>query len=61
VHLVKRQKDYFSTIIFIGVLALLFACLTDIFIQQFSVSMLFWITLAFMYRLAKNKTQGELQ
>ncbi|HOL33291.1 MAG TPA: O-antigen ligase family protein [Candidatus Syntrophosphaera thermopropionivorans] len=60
-HLVKRQKDYFSTIIFIGVLALLFACLTDIFIQQFSVSMLFWITLAFMYRLAKNKTQGELQ
>jgi len=40
---------------------LLFACLTDIFIQQFSISIVFWITLAFMYRLAKNKTQGELQ
>jgi len=60
-HLVKRKKDYFNTIIFIGILALLFACLTDIFIQQFSISIVFWITLAFMYRLAKNKTQGELQ
>ncbi|MCB5245081.1 MAG: O-antigen ligase family protein [Candidatus Cloacimonadaceae bacterium] len=60
-QLVKRQNDDFNTIIFIGVLALLFACLTDIFIQQFSVSLVFWITLAFMYRLAKNKAQSEEQ
>jgi len=36
-----------------GMLSLMFACLTDIFIQQFQISLLFWITLALMVREAK--------
>ena len=45
----------------IGVIALLIACLTDIFIQQYSVALAFWITLSLMYMLSRARGINEEQ
>ena len=47
---VKPRKDLVAYTTMVAVLALLVACLTDIFIQQYTVSLLFWITLALLNR-----------
>ncbi|MDD5537199.1 MAG: hypothetical protein PHS36_08505, partial [Candidatus Cloacimonetes bacterium] len=47
---VKPQNDMVAFCVWTGMLSLLFACLTDIFIQQYQVSLLFWITLALMVK-----------
>lgn len=57
--LVKRTADNFDRIVWIGVLSLLFACLTDIFIQQYEISLVFWITLALMHKLTRVQPQTE--
>ncbi len=49
---VVKAKDIIPYGLFVAILSLLFACLTDIFIQQFSVSILFWITLGLMLAFA---------
>ncbi|PKN72887.1 MAG: hypothetical protein CVU50_05005 [Candidatus Cloacimonetes bacterium HGW-Cloacimonetes-3] len=47
---VKPNKDMVAYCVWVGMLSLLFSCLTDIFIQQYTVSLLFWITLALMVK-----------
>ncbi|MBW6513166.1 MAG: O-antigen ligase family protein [Candidatus Syntrophosphaera sp.] len=60
-RLVKRSEDNFHRVVLIGLAALLVACLTDIFIQQYHVSLVFWSTLGFAYALSKNEPQIEEQ
>jgi O-antigen ligase len=52
---VKRSQEPYYWVIYIGVLSLLFSCLTDIFIQQYSISLAFWTCLAFMYMLSRQQ------
>lgn len=47
---IKGCDDMQAFCVWTGMLSLLFACLTDIFIQQYSISFLFWITLALMVK-----------
>lgn len=47
---ISQTGDRFNYAVFTAVLAVLFACLTDVFIQQVGVSLPFWITLALMYQ-----------
>jgi O-antigen ligase len=49
---VKPMKSKFDFAVFVAICSVLFACITDVFIQQFSVSLPFWITLALMYKKA---------
>ena len=49
-RVVKVNRDLVSYTVFVAVLSLLVACLTDIFVQQYTVSLLFWITLALLNR-----------
>jgi O-antigen ligase len=51
---VKPVRGEFNYAVFVAVAAVLFACLTDVFIQQVGVSLPFWITLALMYKKALN-------
>lgn len=44
--------DQYAT--FVAVAALLVSCLTDIFIQQYTISILFWVTLALMYNISRD-------
>ncbi|HNX37290.1 MAG TPA: O-antigen ligase family protein [Candidatus Cloacimonadota bacterium] len=54
---VKGSADNFNFMILLAAIALLFACLTDIFIQQFSVSVAFWSCLAFMHARSREDTK----
>jgi O-antigen ligase len=56
---VRAKSDSFHSIILIGMVSLLFACLTDIFIQQYSVGLFFWITMGFLYSLSRNSAKTE--
>jgi O-antigen ligase len=56
---VKPAQDNFDRVVLIGVLALLFSCLTDIFAQQYSISLAFWITLGFMYIRARDNHEPD--
>lgn len=47
---ISPQGDMVAFCVWTGMLALLFSCLTDIFIQQYMISLLFWITLALMVK-----------
>ncbi|MFO8145536.1 MAG: O-antigen ligase family protein [Candidatus Syntrophosphaera sp.] len=58
---VRHSGDNFTRVALIGVIALLIACLTDIFIQQYHVSLVFWSTLGFMYALARPAGAKEEQ
>lgn len=44
--------DQYAT--FVAVASLLVSCLTDIFIQQYTISILFWVTLALMYNISRD-------
>ncbi len=56
---VKPQNDMVAFCVWTGMLSLLFACLTDIFIQQYQVSLLFWITLALMVKESSSSNCRE--
>lgn len=58
-RVVKPARDNFDRVVLIGVLALLFSCLTDIFAQQYSISLAFWTTLGFMYIRARDIDSAE--
>ncbi|MDI9524534.1 MAG: O-antigen ligase family protein [Candidatus Cloacimonadota bacterium] len=60
-RVVKPDAGNFHRIVLIGVIALLIACLTDIFIQQYSVALAFWITLSLMYMLSRARGINEEQ
>lgn len=49
---IMRNQSKFDFAVFIAVVAVLFACITDVFIQQVGVSLPFWITLGLMYKKA---------
>jgi O-antigen ligase len=49
---VKPMQSKFDFAVFVGITAVLFACITDVFIQQIGVSLPFWITMALMYKKA---------
>ncbi|MEF3694150.1 MAG: O-antigen ligase family protein [Candidatus Cloacimonadota bacterium] len=60
---VRPKGDIVAYCLWTGMLSLMFACLTDIFIQQFQISLLFWITLALMMREsepAEASTEPEI-
>ncbi len=46
---VRNEKGYYNFLVMLGALSLLFSCITDIFIQQYSISIIFWFCLAFMH------------
>jgi O-antigen ligase len=49
---VKPQQSRFDFAVFIAVVTVLFACITDVFIQQLGVSLPFWVLLGLMYKKA---------
>ena len=53
-RVVKPSQDNYYSVIYIGMLSLLFACLTDVFIQQYDLSVAFWSCIAFMYALSRQ-------
>lgn len=53
---VRPSGDIVAYCLWTGMLSLMFACLTDIFIQQYQISLLFWITLALMVRESEPGT-----
>jgi O-antigen ligase len=55
---VKNSTNILSYGMWVAMMALLFACITDIFIQQYSVSILFWISLGLMLAYS-NPAQFE--
>ncbi len=62
-QVVKASNSYFYSVVLIGIIALIFSCITDIFIQQYSISIAFWTSLAFMHLLTQqqNKAENEKQ
>lgn len=56
---VKTSDSQLAYMVFLGALALLFSCLTDIFIQQYSVSIIFWLTMGFMLSLSKPQIEEQ--
>ncbi len=56
---IRKGGDFAQYAVFVAVLSLLVACLTDIFIQQYPISILFWITLALMYNQTRGITEVE--
>jgi len=47
---VKQRGNDFDFFVVLAFLSILFSCLTDLFFLHLSVSLLFWILMAFMYR-----------
>jgi len=56
---IAQTQDILTYGMWVSMLALLFACITDIFIEQFSVSILFWISLGLMLSLSNRKENDE--
>lgn len=56
---VKPKGDMVAFCVWVGMLSLMFACLTDIFIQQYTVSLLFWISLALMVKESSVKQPSD--
>jgi O-antigen ligase len=59
-YVVKPTNDIFNYSLLVAIMALLIACLTDIFIEQYNITIAFWITLALMHKKATVE-QRELQ
>lgn len=55
----KGRDDVLSFGLWASMLALLFSCITDIFIQQYSISILFWVSMGLMISLNHNKDSDE--
>ncbi|MDD2228266.1 MAG: O-antigen ligase family protein [Candidatus Cloacimonetes bacterium] len=51
---IAGTTDILSYGMWVAIMALLFSCLTDIFIQQYSISLLFWVSLGIMMSLSKG-------
>lgn len=58
-RLVRGREANLDFLVLLACLAILFSCLTDIFIQQYSVSVIFWATLAFMYMRSHQMASKE--
>jgi putative inorganic carbon (hco3(-)) transporter len=57
----KRNEQSFNFTIYVAMLSLLFACLSDIFIQQYNIVFPAWITLALLYQQALNNKKEVLE
>jgi O-antigen ligase len=53
---IMSNSDILPFGMWVAVISLLFACLTDIFIQQYSISLMFWVCLGLMMSLSKEST-----
>jgi len=51
---IRGRHDSFDYMILLGMITVLFACLTDIFIQQYEISVVYWLALAFIYKRTKE-------
>lgn len=58
-RLVKPSEGVLYYGVWVAMMALLFACLTDIFIQQPPISLLFWISLGMMISLSNESIRNE--
>lgn len=58
-RVVKPSQDHYYSVIYIGMVSLLFACLTDVFIQQYDLSIAFWTCIGFMYALSRKPIQKK--
>ncbi len=61
-HIIKHHDSFnLFFCLFIGIVSILFSCLTDVFISRYSISILFWIILGFMlkivYELEKSNSK----
>jgi len=54
---VKDNEDIIHFGMWVAMMSLLFACLTDIFIQQYSISILFWVCMGLMMANSKEKVK----
>lgn len=57
---IRGRHDSFDYMILLGMVTVLFACLTDIFIQQYEISVVFWLALAFIHQRVKKETCKNL-
>lgn len=51
---IRGSQDILSFGFWVSMMALLFACITDIFIQQYAISILFWVSMGMMSSLYKR-------
>ncbi|MFA5509881.1 MAG: O-antigen ligase family protein [Candidatus Cloacimonadaceae bacterium] len=58
---IKGSQDILSFGFWVSMMALLFACITDIFIQQYSISILFWVSLGLMISLNSSPQNEPLR
>jgi O-antigen ligase len=59
--IIKNLPDYeFYYTIFIAILAVIFSCLTDVFITKISITVFFWITIAIMSKMISIYNLGEI-
>jgi len=57
---IKNAMNYeFHYAIFIAILAVLFSCLTDVFITKISIAVFFWVMLAFMLKMTSEDILRE--
>jgi len=56
---IHGSSDILTYGMWVAMMALLFACITDIFIQQFEISILFWVSLGMMLSLSNSKEYNE--
>nr|MDK2851149.1 hypothetical protein [Candidatus Cloacimonadota bacterium] len=56
---VAQSQDILHYGAFVGMMAVMFACITDIFIQQHIVSIMFWLSLGIMLNLSNKRESHE--
>jgi O-antigen ligase len=56
---VKAKPGNLDFMVLLSLLMILLSCMTDVFVQQFSVSLVFWFSLGFMWWRSKMKGENE--
>jgi len=58
---VRHGGSSFDYIVMTGMLALLLSCMTDIFIQQYSISLVFWTSLGFLWLRSRETPAAHIE
>jgi hypothetical protein len=54
--LIRKSKNIeFHLSMIVAIIAILFSCLTDVFIVKLPIAIIFWIMLAFMLKMTASK------
>jgi len=56
-HLKKNNERYLYQAMLISILVILFACITDVFISQLYIALIFWMILAFMEKIVQMESR----